>query len=132
MARTEATFIPTNSNGGTGLLDLSDVPEDVQKEIEEIYQGLKTNPNGRMRIGFDTVAELEQYVLQAQSYCAQREAGAIRFRKSPTRGLPENVMDFRVTDVKETPAPTVPTVPAQNGTPVAVPAAKATAGTRRR
>lgn len=133
MARLgDITFVPTNTNGGTGLLDLSQVPDEVKTEVEEIYNGLKSNPNGRMRVGFETVDELNQYVLQVQSYCQQRPAGAIRFRKSPTRGLPENYMDFRISDVKEATPVAAPIVPAPGTAPVAVPPQKATATARRR
>ena len=127
----DITFVPTNTNGGSGLLELDQVPDEVKEEVEQIYAGLKQNPNGRMRVGFSTVDELNAYVLQVQSYCQQRPAGAIRFRKSPTRGLPENYMDFRISDVKETAPAVAPVVPAVGTAPVAVPPAKATRTARR-
>lgn len=100
MARTTATFIPNvSASATTSTLSLDDIPEDVRTEVEEIYAALKSAPDGRMRVQFDTVDELRQYQRWATAYCAMRPDGAIRFRKSPTRGLPETVIDFRITDL---------------------------------
>lgn len=102
----DITFVPSTSNGLGGLLPLDQIPDDIKAEVEEIYAGLKTNPNGRMRVEFDTKGELAQYVLQVTSYCKQRtdpqtgEVVEYRFRKSPTKGLKDTQMDFRVTDPK--------------------------------
>lgn len=94
-------FIPnatkTSSNGVQ--LKLEDIPEDVRKEVEEVYELLKTN-TGRMHAEFSTVAELNTYVAQVTAYCALRPAGAIRFRKSPVRGQKATEMHFRVTDLQ--------------------------------
>ena len=93
------TFIPNaKAQGGTNGLVLEDIPEEVRNDVEEVYAALKTNP-GRMRVAFDTVAELNTYITQINAYCALRPAGEIRFRKSPSRGLSASAMDFRITDV---------------------------------
>lgn len=99
MART-LTFVPTATPNSVASLALEDIPEDVRKEVEEIYATLKTNPNGRIRARFDDKAELNTFVTQVTSYCNLRPAGPIRFRKSPTKGLPDNEMDFRITEVQ--------------------------------
>lgn len=129
MARTmHPTFIPTaTASGGTAYLALENIPQEIQDEVEATYAGLKENPNGRMRVAFDTAEELAEFVNQVISYCAQRPAGAIRFRKSPTRGLPATMMDYRISDLKE---PVPVEVPAVTVPPVTVPA-KATASRRR-
>lgn len=115
MARKgDPLFIPNTGKGTQSLLDADQIPEEVAKEVEEIYAYLKSNPDGRMRVEFDTKQELDLYALQVKSYCTLREP-ALYFRKSPTRkgALKDTQMDFRVTDVKddaasgtaETPAP---------------------------
>ena len=98
------TFIPNaSSKGSAGLsLTMDDIPEDVRNDVEEVYKALKTNP-GRMRVSFATLAELNTYIAQVTAYCQLRPEGEIRFRKSPSRGLPATTMDFRITD-KQTPA----------------------------
>jgi hypothetical protein len=95
----DVQFIPTSTPGSAPTLPLNAIPQEVKDEVEEIYEALKTNP-GRMRVEFDTANELAAYALQISSYCAQRPAGAIRYRKSPTKGLPPTVLDFRITDLK--------------------------------
>jgi hypothetical protein len=93
------TFIPNAvSKSSTGTIALDDISDEVKKDVEEVYEALKTNP-GRMRVNFDTVQQLNQYVAQVKEYCRQRPQGAIHFRKSPSRGLPATTMDFRIVDV---------------------------------
>lgn len=135
MARTmNPTFVPTTTKAGSILIPLEEIPEEIKAEVEAMYAGLKANPNGRMRIAFEKAEEVGEYVLQVTSYCEQRPEGAIRFRRSPTRNLPDTMVDFRISDLpKEEPtaglvAPTVPVQP----TPIPVPAVPAKATTRRR
>jgi hypothetical protein len=93
-------FIPTTSNkSGPTLLTMDDVPQSVRDEVEEVYTVLKANP-GRMRAAFDTLAEMNTYIAQVKAYCDLRPAGAIRFRKSPTKGLKPTEMEFRITDLQ--------------------------------
>lgn len=95
------TFIPNavNKNGTGGMsLGLDDISDEVKKDVEEVYKALKTNP-GRVRVQFDSIAELNSYIAQMKAYCEQRPGGAIRFRKSPARDLPATAMDFRITDI---------------------------------
>lgn len=128
MAR-NVKFVPTASaSNTTAVLTLEDIPQDVRDEVEEIYNALKTNPNGRMRAEFDTKEELAAYTTQVTSYCQVRPGGVIRFRKSPTKGLPETAMDFRITDVTEkpeTPAETAETPAEKPATPAKKNASKA-------
>lgn len=109
----KVSYIPTAADNGSGpLLPLSAIPADVIAEVEEVYTALKANPNGRMRAEFDTKAELGAYMTQVSSYCRQRTIDGIdaplRFRKSPTKNLPETTMDYRISDPlpekEETPA----------------------------
>lgn len=103
MARSLA-FVPTATPGVSALVALDDIPQDVKDEVEEVYRNLKANPNGRIRAEFDDASELRMYVTHVTSYCEQRqvngEAAPLRFRKSPTKNLPANKMDFRITDPK--------------------------------
>ena len=101
MARTIIYIATKVSSGESGThLALEDIPQDIRTEVEEAYAGMKANPYGRFRASFDTAEEMATYIAQVTAYCAQRPAGAIRFRKSPTRNLPDNTMDFRITDLK--------------------------------
>lgn len=92
MAR-KLTFVPNISAGST--IPMADIPEDVRDEMEEAYTQLRGH-DGRIRAEFDTEDEAVLYCRQAASYCAQRENGVIKFRRSPTKGLPKNVVEFTV------------------------------------
>lgn len=98
MART-LLYVP-NATGSSPAVTLTvdDIPAEIRQEVEDIYAQLKANPNGRIRAEFEDLAELRQYTRHVTAYCSLRPAGALRFRKSPARGLPENVMDFRIAD----------------------------------
>jgi hypothetical protein len=94
------TFIPNATSKTTAItLGLDDVPEDVRKDGEDVYEALKTHA-GSFHAKFDTVQELNLYIAQLKAYCENRPNGAIRFRKSPAKGLPANEMKFRITDVE--------------------------------
>lgn len=93
MAR-KLTFVPTVS--GVGLIPMEEIPQDVRDEMEEAYASL-SKAEGRIRAEFDNEEEANVYCRQAASYCTQRADGALKFRRSPTKGLPKNVVDFRVT-----------------------------------
>ncbi len=129
MAR-KVSYIPTAADkGSVAIIPASEIPQEVIAEVEEIYAALKANPNGRMRAEFDTKAELTTYMTQLVSYCNQRQVNGVpsplRFRKSPTKGLAETVMDYRISD----PLPEKPE-PGENGAaatpPATEPAAPAT------
>lgn len=94
MPRKSTTFIPVTT--GPGYIPLADIPQDVKDFVEESYaQQRKTE--GRTRVEYDTEDELKAEFRQMVSYAAQRPAGVLTIRRSPTRGLAENVMDFRIT-----------------------------------
>lgn len=100
MARLgDLTFVATTT-GKSGFIPtpLDQIPDDVAKDAEEVYEALKGQPNGRIRVRFDTKKEADDYAQLLRSYCEQRPDGEIRFRRSPTRGLPDGVMDFRIVD----------------------------------
>lgn len=96
------TFIPqaTSKSSGPRILSLDEIPDEVKKDAEEVYEALKTN-TGRMSASFGSVVELNTYVAQMKAYCDQRPNGAIKFRRSPTRNLPATTMEFRITDIPE-------------------------------
>jgi len=102
MARLNFTAIaPTDASGAKGIA-LEDIPEDVRLDIEEVYATMKQNPALRMRTPeFGSKQEALGWQTLAAAYCAVRPGGAIAFRRSPTRGLPETQFDFRVTDIKD-------------------------------
>jgi hypothetical protein len=88
------TFIPANQPAG--LLALEDIPEDVKDAVDEAYEAIRSN-DGRLRVEFPTKEEAQMFCRQAASYATQRPEGALKFRKSPTRKLPDNMVDFRIT-----------------------------------
>lgn len=117
----KVSYVPTTPDSGSvATIPLAEIPADVIAEVEEIYAALKANPNGRMRAEFDTKAELTAYMTQVSSYCRQRTidgaAAPLRFRKSPTKGLPETTMDYKVGDIppakESAPADAAPEAPA--------------------
>jgi hypothetical protein len=94
------SFVPTNSGAAGSDLALDEIPQDVRDEVEEVYAFLKANPNGRMRTPeFPSKQAALAWQAMAVAYCKVRPAGEIRFRKSPTRGLKDTVIDFRITDL---------------------------------
>jgi len=127
MAR-KVSYVPTaGDNGSVATIPAAEIPQDVIDEVEEIYGALKANPNGRMRAEFDTKEELNQYMTQVVSYCRQRTINGapapLRFRKSPTKGLPETTMDYRIGDLPaEKPATTPDATPTIPAAPAATPA----------
>ena len=96
-------FIANAVSTSPARLTLDEIPDEVKKDAEEAYSVLK-KANGRLRATFPTVADLNTYVKQMKAYCELRQvdgkAAPISFRRSPTKGLKDTEMDFRVTDVK--------------------------------
>jgi hypothetical protein len=92
MAR-KLTFVPTTT--AAGLITLDMIPEDVKSDVEESYAAMAAN-HGRIRAEFDTKEEADIFSRQAASYCTQRPQGALKFRRSPTKGLPDHVVDFTI------------------------------------
>jgi hypothetical protein len=99
MAQLDFTFIPTQSAASASGVTVDEIPEDVRKDVEAVYAALKANPQGRMRVTFANKTEALQWIAVASTYCKIRTEGPIRFRRSPTKNLPENVVDFRITDI---------------------------------
>ena len=133
MALPNLTYIPTAPDrGSVAVIPAAEIPADLIAQVEEVYVALKANPNGRMRAEFATKGELDQYMTLVVSYCRQRTvngvAAPLRFRKSPTKNLPDNVMDYRVgdplpdKDAIDTPTDGPATTPAPAATPAATPA----------
>lgn len=108
----DITFVPAVTSAGTSLFPFDMIPDEIKAEVEEVYATLKNHP-GRMLVTFDKEEEVKEYADMVASYCAQRPedlGGPIRFRRSPVKGQPKTVLNFRVTDLKaeedetETPA----------------------------
>lgn len=102
MAR-KVSYVPTAPDrGSVATIPVAEIPDEIKAEVEEVYAALKANPNGRMRAAFDTKQEMLEYQTQVTSYCRQRTvdgaAAPLRFRKSPTKNLPETTMDYRISD----------------------------------
>lgn len=84
---------------GTQRTALEDIPNDVIEFVETTYAKQRKNP-GRERVEYDTLDELKKDYKLMVDYCAQRPAakgGILSIRRSPTRDLPDNVMDVRIT-----------------------------------
>lgn len=93
MAR-KVTFVADVT--GPNFTPLSEIPKEVKDLVEEAYAKIRKT-NGRVRVEYDNADELAQDFRLMAAYCAQRTAGVLKIRRSPTRNLPDNVMDFRVT-----------------------------------
>lgn len=94
MPRKTTTFIADTT--GPQRIALNDIPDEVKAFVEDTYKQQRTG-NGRTRVEYDTADELALEFKQMADYCAQRKAGVLRIRKSPTRNLPDTVMEFRIT-----------------------------------
>jgi hypothetical protein len=97
MPRKTSTPVPDTS--GTILVPLESIPQDVKNYVEEVYKRQLVTP-GRERAEYDTEAEMNTEWKFMTDYAAQRPqglGGVLKIRRSPTRDLPVNVMDFRVT-----------------------------------
>lgn len=81
-------------------MELDAIPQDIRDDVEQAYAAIKENPSLRVRAEFDTVEEVKKFEQLVKAYCELRPAGKIRYRKSPTKGLAENVIDFRITDLQ--------------------------------
>jgi hypothetical protein len=81
---------------GPQLTPLNDIPKDVIEYVESTYEKQRKSPS-RERATYDTEEELKKEFKLMADYVAQRPKGILRIRKSPTRGMPDNVMDFRIT-----------------------------------
>lgn len=92
MAR-KATFIQDTT--GPVRTPLDEIPADVKKFVDETYAAQRKVP-GRTRVEYDTVDEMALDFKLMADYAAQRPAGILTIRKSPTRNLPETVADFRI------------------------------------
>jgi len=99
MAR-KLTFVPA-ATPSTFTMDLDSIPQDIRDEVEQAYKAIKEN-RGAIRAEFDSKEELAQFENMVKAYCNLRPAGAIRYRRSPVKGMPETEMQFRITDL-ETP-----------------------------
>ena len=118
------TYVPNQQTSAASGLTVEEIPEDVRKDCEAVYEALKANPNGRMRVEFANKTEALKWIAVAQAYCKIRPGGEIRFRRSPTRDLPDNVIDFRITDMPKSGTEEIREAAASlnaSATPVAVP-----------
>lgn len=93
MARKSVAIIDTT---GPQRTPLDEIPDDVKKFVEDVYAKQRKTP-GRERVTYDTVDELKEDFKLMADYVAQRPQGVLKIRRSPTRDLPEHVMDIRIT-----------------------------------
>ena len=94
MPRQSSTSIPDTS--GPVLTPLDSIPQELKDYVESVYEAQRKTP-GRERAVYDNEKELKEEFKLMADYVAQRPAGVLRIRKSPTRDMPVNVMDFRIT-----------------------------------
>lgn len=93
MAR-KAVFIQDTT--GPVRTPLDEIPADVKKFVEDTYAAQRKTP-GRTRVEYDTADEMALDFKLMADYCAQRPAGILKLRKSPSRGLKDTESDFRIT-----------------------------------
>lgn len=74
---------------------LDAIPQELKDYLEKVYEAQRKNP-GRERVEYDTEDELKAEFKLMADYLAQRPAGVLSIRKSPTRGRPDTEMDFRI------------------------------------
>lgn len=83
---------------GTEITPLDSIPQDVKDFVEFMWSKQQVNP-ARERVTYDTEAEKDAEFKLMADYVAQRPAdigGPLGIRRSPSRGLPKNVMDVRI------------------------------------
>jgi hypothetical protein len=71
-----------------------DVPDEVKQDIEDTYAAMLANPGLEANVEFDTENEAKLWVRQVRSYCASREAGALKFRLLPSKHLDATMRRF--------------------------------------
>lgn len=92
MARKVSFLVDTT---GPQRTPLDSIPDDVKKFVEDTYTHQRKTP-GRTRVEYDTVDELRADFKYMVDYAAQRPAGILNVRKSPTRDLKDTEMDIRI------------------------------------
>lgn len=93
MARKVTQLVDTT---GPQRTPLDEIPADVKKFVEETYELQRKTP-GRTRVEYDTETELKADFKLMVDYAQQRPAGILNVRRSPSKGLADNVMDVRIT-----------------------------------
>jgi hypothetical protein len=115
MPRKSSISVPDVT--GPAVTPLDDIPNDVKQYVEEVYAKQRKTP-GRERAEYDTEEELKREFKFMADYVAQRPkslGGPLKIRKSPTRDMPDNVMDFRINADLEANGKTNGNVPAESG-----------------
>jgi hypothetical protein len=81
-----------------GLGSTLEVPADVIEEIEGLFAYMTENPGHEGFVTFDDDENLEKdkalWLRQVRSYCATREAGALKFRQLPSKHLNKTEIRF--------------------------------------
>lgn len=65
------TFVPAVGKGGSASMPLDLIPDDIKREVEEVYAALKT-ATGRMTVEYDTEDEVKDYRRHVEAYCKLR------------------------------------------------------------
>lgn len=93
MARQSATILDVT---GPQRTPLDEIPQDVKEFVESTYEKQRKVPS-RERVTYGSEDELKADFKLMVDYATQRKAGILKVRKSPTRDLPANTMDIRIT-----------------------------------
>ena len=77
-----------------------DVPEEVAKDLTELYGALRTMPKNIAHAVFDTADEKDVFIAQAKTW-GRQQTPALEVRVSPTRKnkLPANEVNFNIRPV---------------------------------
>lgn len=91
MARKLSTILPAPTLAQRGIKTVP-IPEDVEKELSELYVYLRENPRERGLAEFDTLDEKNEFTAQAKFWAHTNE---VRFRVTkPSVEIPETAMQF--------------------------------------
>jgi len=81
----------------SGQASAVEVPQDVKDEIDEVFAHLRQFPDEEGFVRFDSTEERKAWEAQVRTYAATREAGALKFRRLPSKHLPETELRFKLT-----------------------------------
>lgn len=93
MARKSTAILDTT---GPQRVPLDEIPDDLKAFVEDVFRRQSKAP-GRERVVYDSDVERDQEFKQMADYVAQRPAGILKIRRSPSKDLPAHAMDIRIT-----------------------------------
>ena len=86
-----------------GQASVTDIPQDVKDDIDQMYEHLNAHPGQEGYAKFTAEdgrtlqQETDRWVKFARAYAQSREAGALKFRQLPSKNLPEGEIRFSLT-----------------------------------